>query len=188
MPANNEVTPRVNIDDQGSRDLKGIINQLKSLQKEVSDTTTNSNKLAKSMKGLNSAFADSAKNTQRFTSDLGRAQREMRDTSRASQASADSMLEMSGALSLVASNLSRVGDFGARQFGNFIAEGAKLERLTASFKNLLGTTEAATSAIDDLHTASQNPGLTFEQRQHHPTHPKPSPNTCLLYTSPSPRD
>ena len=163
MPSNNRVTLTVDIDDQGSRDLNSIISQLKTLQRESNKAAANTKRLTKEFGNLNNAFSSGSRQAGKFTDNLRRNERQLRDTGRASKASADSVLDMSAALGQVGQSLDRVGDFGARQFGNFIREGAKLERLTASFKNLLGTTEAATTAIDKLYTASETPGLTFEQ-------------------------
>lgn len=162
MPAQNEVSLQITIDDQGTKTLTEVIRLLKELQDTVRKTANSFKDIEKSTDNLNRALGKTTTSTKQFEDRLDRLQREFEDTKRSTDRAEASMLDYSVALGAVSFGLSRVRDFGARQLTSFVQASSRLEDVTAGFTSMLGSVNAANDAISRLRQAAQDPGLTFE--------------------------
>ena len=162
MPVQNEVSLRIQIDDQGTKTLVNVIKLLEQLQDSVRKSASSFKSIERSTNTLNNSLGRTTSSTRQFEDRLNRLQREMESTRRTTDRAEGSMLDYSEALSRVAFGLSRVRDFGARQITGFINAASRLENVTQAYTSVLGSANKANEAISRLRQASQDPGLTFE--------------------------
>ena len=162
MPANNEVSLTITVNDQGSRTLTNTIKMLQSLERAVESTARSFDQIQRETKDLNESLRKSVESTKRFNTQLDETERGLRDVRRSTDRAGDAMLDYAVALSGVAAGLSRVRDFGTRQLTGFVQAAGRLENVTQAFTSVLGSATAANDAIDRLRRASQDPGLTFQ--------------------------
>ena len=162
MPANNEVSLKITVDDQASKVLNNAVRQLQKLQSVAKNTATSFKSITTATSRLNKSLGTSTTSSKSLQSQLGRLRTELGKTERATGDNIDSMLDYSAALAGVGQSLNDVGDFGARALRGFIESGSRLEQLETSYTSLLGSVDKARVAITQLREAAQDPGLTFE--------------------------
>lgn len=162
MPAQNEVTLQITIDDQGTKTLTNVIRLLEQLQDTVTKTATSFKSIERSTDNLNKALGKTTTSTKQFEDRLDKLQKEFDDTRKATDRAENSMLDYSIALGAVAFGLSRVRDFGARQITGFVNASGRLENVSRAYESILGSATEARDAIRRLREAAQDPGLTFE--------------------------
>ena len=162
MPASNEVSLKISVDDQGSKVLIAAIRQLEKLQKSVKDTSTSFKSIQRSTAELDKALKSTTSSSGRFDKQLDRVKRDLDDVRRSTGRAEESMLDYAAALGSVASGLRSVADFGTRQLTGFVQSASRLEDITSGFTSILGSADKARGAIDKLRVAAQDPGLSFE--------------------------
>ena len=162
MPTQNNVELQITIKDVGGKQLDNIIKMMERLDDLSKNIARSFSSIEKSTTDLNRALGKTTSSTQQFENRLNRLQNEFDQVRRASDRAETSMLDYSESLSRVSAGLARVRDFGARQLTNFVRAAGRLEDVTQAYTSVLGSAQAAANAVDQLRTASQDPGLTFE--------------------------
>ena len=162
MPAANEVSLKITVDDQGSDEIADVVRMFRNLDKATKDTAKSFQSIDRTTDMLTDAFRDVGKAAGTWRDQNGRLRDSLGRFTKEVRGAEGSMLDYATALSGVAQGLSRVRDFGARQLTGFIQSASRLEDITSGFTSILGSADKAEAAISRLRTAAQDPGLDFE--------------------------